>query len=246
MHWGHATSTDLAHWQEQPVALYPDELGTCFSGSAVSLPGGEVKLLYTAHRLNADGSDHQTQCLVHVKSCVHHGFTATTPNNPVIDNPGLAALRPKILSALTDQPLDHGVDLRPVRSGFCSSPSDLKTWRLESTFGEAAGRHSDGPWECPDLFPLVGPTGEILWVLLVPGCKVRAPTAGAPGTQYYHRAIQWVQISRTLNPDLRPRSLAGPWPRLLRRADVLWWTSRCAGGPGLDEQLGLCSRYADR
>src|SRR5581483_6141962 len=27
MHWGHATSTDLIHWNNKPIALYPDSLG---------------------------------------------------------------------------------------------------------------------------------------------------------------------------------------------------------------------------
>ncbi|MBT8184214.1 MAG: glycoside hydrolase family 32 protein, partial [Eudoraea sp.] len=35
MHWGHAVSKDMVFWEHKPIALYPDEKGLIFSGSAV-------------------------------------------------------------------------------------------------------------------------------------------------------------------------------------------------------------------
>ena len=43
MHWGHAKSRDLLQWEERPIALYPTELGSCFSGSAIETEVGEVR-----------------------------------------------------------------------------------------------------------------------------------------------------------------------------------------------------------
>ena len=34
-HWGHATSKDLIHWEEQEIALFPDDLGNMWSGTGV-------------------------------------------------------------------------------------------------------------------------------------------------------------------------------------------------------------------
>ena len=35
MHWGHAKSKNLLNWVQLPEALYPDEIGVAYSGSAV-------------------------------------------------------------------------------------------------------------------------------------------------------------------------------------------------------------------
>lgn len=50
MHWGHATSTDLNHWEEQDIALFPDADGTMFSGSA---------LVDTENRLALNTAEHE-------------------------------------------------------------------------------------------------------------------------------------------------------------------------------------------
>ena len=49
--WGHATSTDLLHWRQQPAALKPDpgwhDADGCFSGCATVDVDGRPAILYT-------------------------------------------------------------------------------------------------------------------------------------------------------------------------------------------------------
>lgn len=77
MHWGHAVSRDLVHWEELDEALYPDSLGTMYSGSAIvdtenrtGLKENEndvILLYYTAagnHGRLSEGKKY-TQCLAY-------------------------------------------------------------------------------------------------------------------------------------------------------------------------------------
>lgn len=179
MHWGHARSTDLVTWEELPVALYPTALGTCFSGSAIETADGALKLFYTAHQ-RPDDRDFQTQCLVHADRALT-SFTSE-PANPVIDNPGLECFRdPKVIwHAPTDRWIMAVTLGQSV--GFYSS-TDLVVWTFESAFGETDGRHSDGPWECPDLVAMQAPDGSEHWVLMV-GIGSGAYGLGS-GSQYF-------------------------------------------------------------
>lgn len=173
MHWGHAVSKDLVHWEELDIALYPDENGTIFSGSAVvdwhntsgffpDEPG--LVAVFTSH-LEVKGEPAvQTQSLAYSRD---NGRTWTKyEGNPVLRVADKSDFRdPKVFWHK-----DSGKWMMVLAAGqtisFYSSP-DLKVWEHESEFGDGIGFHG-GVWECPDLFPLtVEGTDESKWVLLV-------------------------------------------------------------------------------
>ncbi|RTR02960.1 glycoside hydrolase family 32 protein [Halomonas nitroreducens] len=180
MHWGHAVSRDLVHWQHLAPALAPDEAGMCFSGSAIvdrhdtsGLFEGEPGLLafYTAHRTAPDDPEVyvQEQCLAYSRDRGRswHRYEG----NPIMANPGRRDFRdPKVIW--------HAPSQRWVMALACGQviqfhvSEDLLSWRLVSTFGEDQGAHTRHPWECPDLFELpVAGNGEdqpaSRWVLVV-------------------------------------------------------------------------------
>jgi len=191
MHWGHATSTDLIHWQEQPIALYPDSLGYIFSGSAVADinntsgfgKDGKVPMvaIFTHHDPageKAGKNDFQNQSIAY---SLDEGKTWTKySGNPVMKNPGIKDFRDPKVSwhegskkwIMTLATLD--------RITFYSSPN-LKDWTKESEFGKEVGAHG-GVWECPDLFSL-DYKGQKIWVLIV-SINPGGPNGGS-ATQYF-------------------------------------------------------------
>lgn len=191
MHWGHATSKDLVHWKEQPIALYPDSLGYIFSGSAVvdvnNTSGfgknGKVPLvaIFTSHDPKGEKerrNDYQTQSIAY---SLDEGKTwAKYAGNPVLKNPGIRDFRDPKVSWLDSQKKWIMTLATKDRVTFFSS-KDLKAWTKESEFGEKLGAHG-GVWECPELFTIPY-EGKKYWVLTV-SVNPGGPNGGS-ATQYF-------------------------------------------------------------
>lgn len=191
MHWGHATSKDLVHWHQEPIALYPDSLGYIFSGSAVvdyhNTSGfgknGQVPIIAIFTHHDPMGSkekrnDFQNQSLAY---SLDEGKTwIKYAGNPVLKNPGITDFRdPKVMWYEPQKKWVMTLATKD-RITFYSSP-DLKSWKKESEFGKEEGAHG-GVWECPDLFSL-DDQGKKVWVLIV-NLNPGGPNKGS-ATQYF-------------------------------------------------------------
>lgn len=188
MHWGHAISKDLVHWEEQDIALYPDTLGTIFSGSAVvdkentaGFGAGAMVAIFTHHnpRLEQEKTGlHQYQSLAY--STDKGRNWVKFEGNPVLPNPGIADFRdPKVMWHEASEQWIMALATQQTIT-FYGSPN-LKDWERLSEFGEGIGVH-DGVWECPDLISFEK-DGETIWALLV-SINPGGPNGGS-ATQYF-------------------------------------------------------------
>jgi fructan beta-fructosidase len=174
MHWGHAVSTDLVHWKELDIALYPDRQWMWSGGGLVDWKNvsglgkdGKPPLLvfYTAH---GDGAN--TQCLAW---SLDNGKTLNKyKDNPIIGPKKLGERDPKVewdpgsqkwimvLYVGKEAPgLDsNGNPNRRHTIEFFSS-SNLIDWTYLSDI--------EGYYECPDFFQLAidGDPKQTKWVL---------------------------------------------------------------------------------
>jgi len=170
MHWGHATSTDLMHWEHQLVAIFPTEEEYIFSGSCMydrenrSGLGTKEKppllAFYTGHN---PVTGEEQQCIAYSTDFVT--FTKYE-GNPVIKN------------SLEDGEYkkdfrDPKVFANPVFGGYSMVLAaghqlefyhsvDLLSWKKTGEF-EQKGGFTD-ICECPDCFPMETNEGT-KWIL---------------------------------------------------------------------------------
>ena len=160
MHWGHARSKDMLHWETLPVALSPDEKDDgCFSGSAIEYDG-KLWLVYTGHHYRSDDPEdfYEDQNLAWSEDGIH--FTKYA-GNPVLHTPADNTKHfrdPKVWQkddtfymVLGSQGTDE-----LGRALIYSSP-DLVHWQEVSVLAKSEAVKTEGyMWECPDFFHLDG------------------------------------------------------------------------------------------
>ena len=236
MHWGHATSSDLVQWKEQPIALYPDSIGMIFSGSAVldknntsGLGRGGIAPLvaiFTQHFMpgeKAGRTDFQNQSIAY---SLDEGKTWTKyAGNPVLKTPNLKDFRdPKVIWHAPTQKWIMSLAVAD-HVEFYSAP-DLINWTKESEIGKNLFAHG-GVWECPDLLHF-NLNGKTIWVLLV-SMNPGGPNGGS-ATQYivgdfdghvfkpFSADIKWM--------DYGPDNYAGvTWSNTPGRSVFMGWMS---------------------
>ncbi|MCO1339704.1 glycosyl hydrolase family 32 [Kocuria polaris] len=208
MSWGHATSADLLHWTEHPVAIACDEEEDVFSGSVVVDYGNTsgfgteddpalVAIYTSAFKAGSRREGKQAQSLAFSTDA---GMTwRKYAENPVLCRDSANFRDPKVFRY--EGPAGSywvmvAVEAQ-VQEVLLYRSCDLKTWEYLSSFGPANAAGAE--WECPDLFPLVvdGDPGIVKWVLVVninPGA-----VAGGSGGQYFVGDFDGVEF--TADPD---------------------------------------------
>ena len=163
IHWGHAISDDLVHWEHLPIALAPepgtaDEDG-CYSGVAVD-DGGVPTLIYS-------GNHDRTQRMCLATSSDGLRTWQKHPDNPLIPEPppGLDLTEYRDHSVWREdgawyQLMGAGIEGQGGTALLYRS-NDLRSWEylhplLIGDQQRSTPIWTGSMWECPDFFALDG------------------------------------------------------------------------------------------
>lgn len=186
MSWGHAISKDLVTWEHLPEALYPDSLGTIFSGCAVvdenntaGLQKGNEKTLLAFYTQSERGGQWQSLAYSNDKGRTWVKYD----KNPILKHESARDFRdPKVF---WHEPAKKWIMILAVGQIMeIYSSVNAIDWTYESNFGEGYGCHA-GVWECPDLFelPIEGDPNLKKWVLI---CNINpGGPSGGSASQYF-------------------------------------------------------------
>ena len=185
MHWGHAVSKDLVHWEHLDPAIARDPVGHIFSGSSVvdkkntaGFGKDAIIAIYTNNSVNHD----EVQCMAY---STDNGRTFTKyEGNPVLTPfDGLKDFRdPKVFwyekGKCWYMIVSADKETRLYKS------KNLKKWNYVSAFGKGIGQQPC-QYECPDFFqlPVNGDKKKMKWVMTMninPGCWF-----GGSATEYF-------------------------------------------------------------
>lgn len=185
MHWGHAVSRDLIHWEHLDPAIARDPVGHIFSGSSVvdkkntaGFGKDAIIAIYTNNSVNHD----EVQCIAYSND---NGRTFTKyEGNPVLTPfDGLKDFRdPKVFWYEKDKCWFMIVSADKETRFYKSK--NLKKWDYVSAFGKGLGQQPC-QYECPDFFqlPVNGDEKNMKWVMTMninPGCWF-----GGSATEYF-------------------------------------------------------------
>ena len=185
MHWGHAVSKDLVHWEHLDPAIARDPVGHIFSGSSVidkkntaGFGKNAIIAIYTNNSVNHD----EVQCLAYSND---NGRTFTKyEGNPVLTPfDGLKDFRDPKVFWYEKGKCWYMIVSADKETRFYKS-KNLKKWTYVSAFGKGMGQQPC-QYECPDFFqlPVNGDKKKMKWVMTMninPGCWF-----GGSATEYF-------------------------------------------------------------
>ncbi len=179
MHWGHAKSKDLVHWDHLPLALSPQKVKGerhCFSGSLV-INQGVPTILYTSikHLLQVRTGG-ESWSATGDKNLVDWKRVSHNPVMPLTINGGLKIHHwrdPYVWKSEKVWYAVMGGQLQNPKRGavFLYKSHDLQHWKYlhPLTIGN---KTASKPWECPNFFKLgkkwmliISPFGKVMYTI---------------------------------------------------------------------------------